>query len=433
MLYKEIPLIVEQALMWKNLDQDQCLSFVECVENQEVVRRKLNESGLVAFVVNGAVLPRESGISDRPLSGDQVVRFQAPTSLETQIEVPNQLHGGETVVRGLGIPKGVTLIVGGGYHGKSTLLKALEKCVYAHIPDDGREYVVTTKDAVKIRAEDGRRVESVNINPFITNLPQKISTDSFCSEDASGSTSQATNIMEALEVGANLLLLDEDTSATNFMVRDARMQELVHKDQEPITPFVDRVRELYDTLRISTVLVMGGSGDYFDVADHVIKMQDFRPHDVGQKVKDLVHSHPTERQVETPEPFGQVIARIPQAGSFSASRGHRKVKIEAQARDLMVFGSETVDLRYIDQLVESSQTRAVGHAIYLATRSLMSDFATLKDVVEGLEHFFDKNGLDALDPFYIKEYHPGNFSRPRKYEIAAAINRLRTVELRHRK
>ena len=433
MLCKEIPQIVEHSLMWKNLDQDQCLSFVECVENQEAIRRQLDESGLVAFVANGAVLPRETGISDRPLSGDHVVSFQAPKSLETQFEVPNQLPGGGTVARGLGIPKGVTLIVGGGYHGKSTLLKALEKCVYAHIPQDGREYVITTKDAVKIRAEDGRRVENVNINPFITNLPQKISTDSFCSEDASGSTSQAANIMEALEVGANLLLLDEDTSATNFMVRDARMQELVHKNQEPITPFVDRVRELYDSLGVSTVLVMGGSGDYFDVADHVIKMQDFCPHDMGQKVMDLVHMHPTERQVERPEPFGQVTARIPQAESFHASRGHRKVKIDAQARDLLVYGSDTVDLRYIDQLVETSQTRAVGHAIYLATRSLMSDSDSLQDIVEGLEHIFDKNGLDTLDPFYRKGYHPGNFSRPRKYEISAAINRLRTVELKHRK
>ena len=433
MLCKEIPQIVEHSLMWKNLDQNQCLSFVECVENQEEIRRQLDESGLVAFVANGAVLPRETGISDRPLSGDHVVSFQAPKSLETQFEVPNQLPGGETVARGLGIPKGVTLIVGGGYHGKSTLLKALEKCVYAHIPQDGREYVITTKDAVKIRAEDGRRVENVNINPFITNLPQKISTDSFCSEDASGSTSQAANIMEALEVGANLLLLDEDTSATNFMVRDARMQELVHKDQEPITPFVDRVRELYDSLGVSTVLVMGGSGDYFDVADHVIKMQDFCPYDMGQKVIDLVHMHPTERQVERPEPFGQVTARIPQAESFHASRGHRKVKIDAQARDLMVYGSDTVDLRYIDQLVETSQTRAVGHAIYLATQSLMNDSDSLQDIVEGLEHIFDKNGLDTLDPFYRKGYHPGNFSRPRKYEISAAINRLRTVELKHRK
>ena len=430
MLCQEIPQIVEQALMWKNMDHEQCRTFVECVENQEAIYQQLDEFGLVAFVANGAVLPRESGISDLPLLGTQVVGFRAPESLETRIEVPNHLPSGETMIKGLGIPKGITLIVGGGYHGKSTLLKALERCVYAHIPGDGREYVITTRDAVKIRAEDGRRVEKVNINPFISNLPQDISTDSFCSEDASGSTSQAANIMEALEVGAKLLLLDEDTSATNFMVRDARMQLLVHKDQEPITPFVDRVRELYDSLGVSTVLVMGGSGDYFDVANTVIKMQDYRPYDVGNLAREIVDEHPTQRQVETPESFGQVTARIPQAASFNASRGRREVKIEARARDLLMYGSDSIDLRYVDQLVETSQTRAVGHAIYLANQSMMSDSATLQDVVEALEHFFDQNGLDALDPFYREEYHPGNFSRPRKYEIAAAINRLRTLKLK---
>ena len=429
MLCQEIPEIVDQALKWENLDHKQCRAFVKCVENQEAIRRKLDEFSLVAFVANGAVLPRESGISDRPLSGDQVVSFRAPESLEITIEVPNQLPTGKTMIQGLGIPKGVTLIVGGGYHGKSTLLKALEKCVYAHIPGDGREYVITTRDAVKIRAEDGRRVEKVNIDPFITNLPQEISTDSFCSLDASGSTSQAANIMEALEVGTKLLLLDEDTSATNFMVRDARMQRLVHKDQEPITPFVDRVGELYDSLGVSTVLVMGGSGDYFDVANTVIKMQEYCVHDVGHLAREIVDEHPTQRQVETPGPFGQVTTRIPEAASFNASKGRREVKIEALARDLLVYGSDTVDLRYIDQLVETSQTRAVGHAIYLAARSLMSDSTPLQDVVEGLEHFFDQNGLDALDPFYREEYHPGNFSRPRKYEIAAAINRLRTLKI----
>ena len=330
----------------------------------------------------------------------------------------------------MGIPKGITLIVGGGYHGKSTLLKALERCVYAHIPGDGCEYVITNRDAVKIRAEDGRRVEKVNINPFISNLPQEISTDSFCSEDASGSTSQAANIMEALEVGAKLLLLDEDTSATNFMVRDARMQLLVHKDQEPITPFVDRVGELYDSLGVSTVLVMGGSGDYFDVANTIIKMQDYCPHDVGNLARDIVDEHPTQRQVDALEPFGKVTARIPQAASFNASRGRKEVKIDARDRDLLMYGSDSIDLRYVDQLVETSQTRAVGHAIYLANQSMMSDNATLQDVVERLELFFDQNGLDALDPFYRKEYHPGNFSRPRKYEIAAAINRLRTLKLK---
>lgn len=236
--------------------------------------------------------------------------------------------------------------------------------------------------------------------------------------------------MEALEVGAKLLLLDEDTSATNFMVRDARMQLLVHKDQEPITPFVDRVRELYDSLGVSTVLVMGGSGDYFDVANTVIKMQDYCPYDVGNLAREIVDEHPTQRQVESPESFGQVTARIPQAASFNSSRGRREVKIEARARDLLMYGLDSIDLRYVDQLVETSQTRAIGHAIYLANQSMMSDSATLQDVVEALEHFFDQNGLDALDPFYREEYHPGNFSRPRKYEIAAAINRLRTLKLK---
>jgi len=400
------------------------------VENQETIYQQLDRLGLVAFVANGSVLPRDSGISDLPLSGSQVVDFQAPESLETSIEVPNHLPSGETIIKGMGIPKGITLIVGGGYHGKSTLLKALEKCVYAHIPGDGREYVITTRDAVKIRAEDGRRVEKVNINPFISNLPQEISTDSFCSEDASGSTSQAANIMEALEIGAKLLLLDEDTSATNFMVRDARMQLLVHKDQEPITPFVDRVRELYDSLGVSTVLVMGGSGDYFDVANTIIKMQDYCPYDVGNLARDIVDEHPTKRQVDALEPFGQVTARMPQAASFNASRGRKEVKIDARARDLLIYGSDSIDLRYVDQLVETSQTGAVGHAIYLANQSMMSCNATLQDVVERLELFFDQNGLDALDPFYRKENHPGNFSRPRKYEIAAAINRLRTLKLK---
>ena len=389
-LCQEIPKIVDRALMWKNMDHEQCHTFIECVENQEAIRQQLAELSLVAFVANGAVLPRESGISDLPLSGTQVVGFQAPESLETQIEVPNHLPSGETMIKGLGIPQGITLIVGGGYHGKSTLLKALERCVYAHIPGDGREYVITTRDAVKIRAEDGRQVEKVNINPFISNLPQDISTDAFCSEDASGSTSQAANIIEALEVGAKLLLLDEDTSATNFMVRDARMQQLVHKDQEPITPFVDRVRELYDSLGVSTVLVMGGSGDYFDVANNVIKMQDYRPYDVGKLARDIVDEHPTQRQEDVLEPFGQVTARIPQAASFNASRGRREVKIEVRARDILMFGSDFIDLRYIDQLVETSQAYAVGHAVYLASQSMMSASATLQDVVEGLEHFLIK-------------------------------------------
>ncbi|MGB2985644.1 MAG: ABC-ATPase domain-containing protein, partial [Phycisphaerae bacterium] len=284
MLCRELPAIVARGLIWPDLPQQEGQSFVACVENQEHIRDRLDVMGLVAFVADGAILPRESGASDRPLPREQAVPFQSPQSLRVTVEVPHPVHGshdsamtdwkvgptdgmtdwevgptvgmtdskvGPTVVTvgstisGLGIPKGVTLIVGGGYHGKSTLLKALERGVYPHIPGDGREYVVTNRDTVKIRAEEGRRVECVDISPFITDLPYGRDTTAFCTDDASGSTSQAANILEAIEAGATALLLDEDTSATNFMVRDGRMQALVHKEHEPITPFLDRVRELY--------------------------------------------------------------------------------------------------------------------------------------------------------------------------------------------
>jgi predicted ABC-class ATPase len=362
-----------------------------------------------------------------------VVPFQSAAALQVTLSLPNPIMlGGEqqTSISGMGIPKGVTLIVGGGYHGKSTLLDALEHGVYPHIPGDGREYVVSTRDAVKIRAEDGRRVEQVDISAFISNLPYGRSTSAFSTDDASGSTSQAANIVEALEVGATALLLDEDTSATNFMVRDARMQALVHKEHEPITPFLDRVRDLYDTLGVSTILVLGGSGDYFDVADTVIMLRDYLPHDVTEAAREVARAYPTQRQQETTAPLRALTPRIPQAQSFDPSRGKRDVKIDVRDRDVIVFGTDTIVLRAVEQLVDRSQTRAVGYALHAAATNLMDGKATLRDVLAALETLFDQEGLDALDPFRRDERHPGNFARPRSYEVMAAINRLRTVQMR---
>ncbi|MBT3179296.1 MAG: ABC-ATPase domain-containing protein [Candidatus Marinimicrobia bacterium] len=428
-LCNKIPKIIEQSFKWKNLDQNTCIQFVDCIENQEHLRNQLVLQGLVAFIANGSILPRASGISNRPLNSENVIEFQSPKSLETSFELKNPLSDGKTVIHGMGIPKGVILIVGGGYHGKSTLLKALERCVYPHVPGDGREYVITNPDAVKIRAEDGRRIEKVNIDSFITNLPQGVRTDSFCTDDASGSTSQAANIIEAIEVGCNFLLLDEDTSAANFMIRDARMQQLVQINDEPITPFVDRIRELYEVQNVSTILVMGGSGDYFDVADTVIKMKDYLPYDVSTETKMIVKAYPSKRQVESIKPIETNAVRIPSSTCFKARRGTKEVKIDTQGNDKIIYGNETIDLRFVDQLVENSQIRAVGHAIYLASQFMMRDCETLKEIIKGLDDYFDKNGLDSLDPFYEKEKHPGNFSRPRKYEIAATINRMRTLTI----
>jgi len=433
LLCEILPDIVQRGLLWRAFSDKEAWAFVECVENQEAVRDRLDELGLVAFVAEGAILPRETGNSPRPLDRKRAVAFQSPASLRVRLDLPNPVSrepGAPRHITGMGIPRGITLIVGGGYHGKSTLLKALEQGIYPHVPGDGREGVVTCRGAVKIRAEDGRRIERVDIGPFIDNLPGGLDTRTFSTDNASGSTSQAANIVEALEMGADALLLDEDTSATNFMVRDVRMQALVHKEFEPITPFVDRVREMYEAFGVSTVLVMGGCGDYFDVADRVILMREYLPEDVTREAQDVAAAHKTGRRSEAEPSSDWRLERTPLPKSFNASQGKKRIKIDARDLDQILFGADSIDLRGVEQLVDMSQTRAVGMAIHLAASRFMNGRVPLKTALEQLEAYLDENGLDLLDPFHRGEGHPGSFARPRALEIAAAINRLRSVRFR---
>jgi predicted ABC-class ATPase len=436
LLCEDLPQLAAASLRWAQLPQDEVRAFVDCVENQEHLRAQLAERGLVAFVADGALLPRESGASDRPLRAGEAVPFRSPPSLRVSLPLAHPFEdaaGRREALTGMGIPRGVSLIVGGGYHGKSTLLHALARAVYPHVPGDGREWVVSDARLVKIRAEDGRRVEQVDIAAFISDLPRGRDTGAFSSEDASGSTSQAANIVEAMEAGATGLLLDEDTCATNFMVRDARMQALVHKRDEPITPFLERVRELYERHGISTVLVMGGCGDYFEVADTVIAMREFEPEEVTEEARRIAAQSPSGRRTEAAGPFAAVTERIPRASSFDSSRGRRDVKIDARGLDRLAFGSDDIDLRCVEQLVDVSQMRATGYALHLAARRFMDGGATLRDVIARLEALLDAEGLDVLDPFHRGGHHPGNFARPRGLEVAAAINRLRSVRMLQRR
>ena len=267
-LFNFLPQIIDNTLKYNNLNKSAVLKRIELSEDQYHIRCALKELNLVAFVANGSILPRESGVSNRPLKNG--TPFKSPKSLEIELNLP---HRGK--LKGMGIQKGITLIVGGGYHGKSTLLKALELGVYNHIEGDGREYVITDSSALKVRAEDGRFIKNTDISLFINNLPNGKDTKKFCSDNASGSTSQAANIIEGIESNTNVFLIDEDTSATNFMIRDYVMQKLVSKEKEPITPFIEIVKSLYDKLGISTILVVGRSGDYFDIADKVIQMDSY--------------------------------------------------------------------------------------------------------------------------------------------------------------
>lgn len=419
MFFEELPRIVEQALRIENLSVAELLRHVEAAEDAEYMRSRLAELNLAGFVADGALLPRASGIDPGPLADAGAARFESPESLRVEMTLPN---GGK--ISGMGIPRGVTLIVGGGYHGKSTLLNALECGVYNHIPGDGRERVVASPNAVKVRAADGRNIEKTDISPFINNLPMGQDTRSFSTANASGSTSQAANIVEALEMGADTLLLDEDTSATNFMIRDVNMQRLVSRDQEPITPFIDKVRQLFMDRGVSTVLVMGGSGDYFAVADHVIRMAEYHPMDVTLEARKVAGDCRDPRRIEGGESFGQTRCRVPLSGSFNPNRANGRLKISAPRRQEILFGRETVDLGDVSQVVDTSQTRAMGYAIYRAMAH-MDGKRTLKEVVALVMAELDRSGLDTLGP-----YLTGDLARFRPLELAAAINRMRTLEMR---
>jgi predicted ABC-class ATPase len=417
MLCEDIPTIMRQALLYENNDATAIDRYTHTSEDADFLRDQLEARALVAFVANHSILPRRTGVDDRPLQN--AVPFQSPAALQTEFDLP---HAGK--ITGMGIPRGVTLIVGGGFHGKSTLLYALQRGVYNHRPDDGREQVVAHPGAVKIRAEDGRRVAGVDISPFINTLPYGRDTRNFSTDNASGSTSQAANTIEALEAGATLLLIDEDTAATNFMIRDVRMQQLIAKKNEPITPFIDRVRQLYDEYGVSTVLVVGGSGDYFEVADSVIAMENFIPREVTQEAKNIAAAHATRRQAEGGACFGALTPRIPLAHSIDPSKGRRDVNIKSQGVRTILFGTEAIDLDAVEQLVDPSQTRALAAALLYARQNYMDGRRTLRQVLDRVMAAIEIEGLDVLSPYPV-----GDHARFRPFELAAALSRLRTLEV----
>ena len=417
-IFEQLPEIVEKSIVYDNLNKKALNEQVILVMDQEYARKMLKEKGLVAFVANDSVLPRESGVSDRPMKN--AVKFKSPEKFEITLKLPS---GKE--ISGMGIPKGITLIVGGGYHGKSTLLAALERGVYNHIAQDGREFIISESDAVKIRAEDGRNVEKVNISGFINNLPQNKDTRAFSTENASGSTSQAANVAEALEYGTSLLLIDEDTSATNFMIRDGRMQKLVVKEKEPITPFIDRVKELYDDFGVSTILIVGGSGDYFDVANHVIMMDEYVPKDGTEKAKEIAKLDENKREFSSNDKFQGVTQRIPLKKSFSQSGKLDKTK--AKGKYSILYGRELIDISGLEQLVDDGQTNCIAVMIDYFKNKVLDEKLTLSQTADRIYEKIEKEGLDSISSY---TGHPGNLALPRKQEFCGAVNRYRKLKIK---
>ncbi|MCH6255637.1 ABC-ATPase domain-containing protein [Puniceicoccaceae bacterium K14] len=430
LLVEQIPSIVEQALCYANIDSQTITSYADTNEDADILRSKLEEHSLIAFVAKGSVFPRATGVDQRPL--ENAIKFASPPSLSQSFELP---HAGTVI--GMGIPKGVTLIVGGGYHGKSTLLNAIERGVYNHCPGDGRELVVTLPDATKVRAEDGRSVANVDLSPFINNLPGGKDTQNFTTENASGSTSQATSIIETLETGCKTLLIDEDISATNFLIRDQRMQKLIAPDKEPITPFSDRVEALYSGHNTSTLIVLGGSSAYFEAADCVIAMDNYTPLDVTAQAKELCD----EGNVSTREPFSlhpgkSRYAKQSAINPYKAAapyRGRRpgsndrppRLNIKAQGTQSLTFGSNEIDLSLLSQIIDPAQTRTIGAALAYAVEENLFETQSLVEALKTVIQTINENGITILNGY--------DLATIRLQELTATLNRLRALNAEYRR
>ncbi|EGQ8953453.1 ABC-ATPase domain-containing protein [Vibrio parahaemolyticus] len=407
-----LPKFIRRATLERELDKEAMLKHSQVVEDQSALREQLEAHNLVAFVANGSVLPRIAGNCDLPMK--EAVEFTAPESLQVTLHAPNKGY-----VTGLGIPKGITLIVGGGFHGKSTLLNAIERSIYDHIPGDGREYIVTDQKAMKIRAEDGRCVHHLNLSNYINHLPMGKDTADFSTQDASGSTSQAAWLQESIEAGATSLLIDEDTSATNFMIRDERMQALVAKGDEPITPLVDRIGQLRDELDISTIIVMGGSGDYLDVANTVIQMHDYQAVDVTEKAKQVIAQHPTQRHNESEESLQTFRPRALNRVALMNILTDGKFRVSAKGKDSLRFGKEFTDLSALEQIESADEVNAIGW--------LWFQLAQLPG--------WCNNPAKEIEEMLSGEWHAslpkqGDLAKPRTLDVMAALNRMRKSQFK---
>ncbi|WRS30901.1 ABC-ATPase domain-containing protein [Actinomycetaceae bacterium MB13-C1-2] len=395
--------------------RERLLEHVHTYEDYCALQRALTDNNWTSFIANEAILARKSGISQLPM--EDSVPFRSPESLLRTVELP---HAG--TVRGMAIEPGITLIVGGGYHGKSTVLSAIQRGVYAHVPGDGRELVATLPAAMKIRAADGRPVTKVDVSPFINHLPTGSNTSRFSTQNASGSTSQAASIIEALGARSPLLLIDEDTSATNLMIRDERMRELVVSSQEPITPLIDRIRGLYESDSVSLILVMGGSGAYLDVADRVLQMDSYRCEDVTERAHKIAEENPRERTDIAG--FPDLLPRCP----TRIKTGGDRQKTKVSGTHSIGIDKQNIDVSDVEQVVEQGQTEAIAWAVRGILQALSDGEKTVADLTEEVEAILEKDGLDALVRFGARKY-PAFLARPRAVDIAAALNRYRALEI----
>lgn len=422
--FDELPAVVASGLTWAGLDGEAARRHVQVLEDYIHLREALPSLGLAAFVADGSVLPRESAFAERPLRGGRVIPFVAPDELAVTVELPSR-----GPVRGLGIPRGVTVVAGGAFSGKSTLVAALASGVFPHEPGDGRELVAACPDAVMILSEPGRRIERADLGAAFREMPNRPSAASVSYERAPGVVSMAAAVAEALEIGTGLLLFDEDEGATPYLARDAAMQRLVAKGFEPLTTLLDQVRSLWEDHGVSVVIATGGLGDYLDVADTVIVMEGCKPQAATARARAITEELGRRRANE-----GRSVAlpapRVPLPRGFAGFKT-RGARTEMRGRTAVGVGRESVDISGIRQLVDPGQMRAVGDAILHALdRGYVDGNASISEILDRVFGDIEDSGLGVLT---AQQAPTSDYAMPRRHEVAAVLNRLRALQARQRR
>lgn len=396
-----------------SFDKAQIKKVTELSDKQIELRNWLKTSEYCAFIANGSILPRDSKTGG-PMKNS--IPFQA--SIEDEIEVCG--------IKGMGIKKGVTVITGGGYSGKSTILNTISAGIYDHVVGDGRELCVTDYSAMTISAEDGRCIKNIDISAFIKWIPNGNPAE-FSTEHASGSTSQAANILEAVDSGSKLLLIDEDKSATNFMIRDDLMKELICR--EPITPFTERVNELYETCGVSTILVIGGSGEYLSVADQVYLMDEYLISNVTKRAKQLCES----KEMELPKTNSWQQKRVLLAKGFTSyPEGRYQEKLAVNDVGYIYIGDEKVDTKGIHDILCKEQITAMGFMLRILENKYNNIFDKHDgheqlDIVKMVDELYESIAETGLDSIYHGIFNEceRTLALPRKCDFLAIIYRLR--------
>jgi predicted ABC-class ATPase len=429
MFEQELNPLIDFTFLYHNYDESTQHLFQQyqaIQQNRQEIKRYMQKNDLCVFINNGAHLPRLSGIDDRPASGEKILSFQSPKSLEIMIPLSDR-----NSIKGMGIKHGITCITGGGFHGKSTLLQAILSGVYAHIPDDGREYIVTREDAVFTCAEEGRSIRHVDISPFINQLPNGIQTERFSTDNASGSTSQAASLVEAIELDSHFLLFDEDSCASNFLYRDELIKKILNAKNEAINPLYTAVRALWKNNNISMIFVVGGVGSFLQKADTCLLMDNYQCKDINLQVREKLGNIIQDKHKHlffTPN-------RCLSPNNFNPSYTNQRLKKEIPIRikDLrnaprqLEYGMDLINLEALPQLVEAPQIKSIGYCLLKIRQQMQNqtnESKTLSYWVQWLIKKLENEGLSFLHPDY-----QGTLSMPRKYEIAAAINRIRSLRI----